>query len=183
MNDQDKERWAISRTEHLAQGEALREQTPWNDHSAWAPTADRPDPISLLQEQDASRVQHLVPIKYGRMSESAFAFFRGSAAVMAADLAGTPTSGLQVQLCCDAHLSNFGIFATLMLALILGFEMNEAASISIIGTTAAPKATLSRSGTPESLSRSGSMPATLHSPPARMQVGSGTWYSRCAAVP
>jgi uncharacterized protein (DUF2252 family) len=104
-------------------GKTLREQVAYSGHSDWAPAADRPDPISLLQAQDASRVQHLVPIKYGRMVESAFAFLRGSAVVMAADLAGTPTSGLQVQLCGDAHISNFGVFATPERKLV--FDVND----------------------------------------------------------
>jgi uncharacterized protein (DUF2252 family) len=77
----------------------------------------------LLQAQDTSRVQHLLPIKYGRMVESAFAFLRGSAVVMAADLDGTPTSGLQVQLCGDAHISNFGVFATPERKLV--FDLND----------------------------------------------------------
>jgi uncharacterized protein (DUF2252 family) len=101
----------------------LREQASWIDHSEWAPAADRPDPISLLQAQDVSRVQHLVPIKYGRMVESAFAFLRGSAVVMAADLAGTPTSGLLTQLCGDAHISNSGVFATPERKLV--FDVND----------------------------------------------------------
>ena len=101
----------------------MREQASWIDHSEWAPAADRPDPISLLQAQDVSRVQHLLPIKYGRMVESAFAFLRGSAVVMAADLAGTPTSGLLTQLCGDAHISNSGVFATPERKLV--FDVND----------------------------------------------------------
>jgi uncharacterized protein (DUF2252 family) len=123
MTDKQKEAWSNSRQERQAQGKALREQTPWNDHHKWAPAADRPDPISLLQAQDASRLQHLVPIKYGRMVESAFAFLRGSAVVMAADLAGTPASGLQAQLCGDAHIANFGVFATPERKLV--FDVND----------------------------------------------------------
>jgi uncharacterized protein (DUF2252 family) len=104
-------------------GKALRRDVPISSHGDWSPAADRPDPISLLQAQDVGRLQHLLPIKYGRMVESAFAFLRGSAVVMAADLAGTPTSGLQVQLCGDAHISNFGVFATPERKLV--FDVND----------------------------------------------------------
>jgi uncharacterized protein (DUF2252 family) len=85
--------------------------------------AGRPDPIDLLQAQDTGRLQHLLPIKYGRMVGSPFAFLRGSAAVMAADLAFTPATGLRVQLCGDAHLSNFGVFATPERNLV--FDIND----------------------------------------------------------
>ena len=80
-------------------------------HGEWAPASDRRDPVELLEEQAASRVPELVPIRYGRMLVSPFTFFRGAAYPMAADLAGEPRTGLQVQLCGDAHLSNFGAFA------------------------------------------------------------------------
>jgi len=123
MTDKQEESWTNSREERQAKGKALREQASWNKHGEWAPAAGRPDPIGLLQAQDVSRVQHLVPIKYGRMVESAFAFLRGSAVVMAADLAGTPTSGLLVQLCGDAHISNFGVFATPERKLV--FDVND----------------------------------------------------------
>ena len=96
---------------------------PRESHAEWSPSEHRVDPINLLQEQDASRVQHLVPIKYGRMLESAFAFFRGSAALMAADLQSSPTTGLQAMLCGDAHLSNFGIFASPERRMI--FDIND----------------------------------------------------------
>ena len=95
-----------------AVGKAAREHTPRSCHGDWKAAENREDPIAILEAQGASRVQELLPIRYGRMATSAFAFFRGAAAVMAADLAKTPTSGLQVQLCGDAHLSNFGIFAS-----------------------------------------------------------------------
>jgi uncharacterized protein (DUF2252 family) len=93
-------------------GKALRETVPRSSHGDWAPAADRLDPISLLQAQDEGRLQHLVPIKYGRMLGSPFAFLRGSATVMAADLAGTPITDQVCILCGDAHISNFGIFAS-----------------------------------------------------------------------
>lgn len=100
------------RAERSEQGKEYRITVPRKVHGDWAPAPDRPDPIALLRAQDDGRLQHLLPIKYGRMAASPFAFLRGSAAVMAADLAATPTTGLEVQLCGDAHLSNFGIFAT-----------------------------------------------------------------------
>lgn len=111
------------RSQRHAYGESLREQVPHSSHGAWLPGPDRSDPISLLQEQDVSRVQFLVPIKYGRMVASPFAFLRGSAAVMAADLSNTPTTGLEVQLCGDAHISNFGVFATPERKLV--FDLND----------------------------------------------------------
>ena len=84
---------------------------PRSAHGEWEPAADRRDPVELLEEQAASRVPELVPIRYGRMLVSPFTFFRGAAYPMAADLAGAPRTGLEVQLCGDAHLSNFGAFA------------------------------------------------------------------------
>src|ERR1700691_947614 len=98
--------------ERSARGKAAREESPRSRHAAWEPWAERPDPVALLEEQAVTRVPELVPIRYGRMMASAFAFFRGAAYVMAADLASTPRSGLNVQLCGDAHLSNFGGFAS-----------------------------------------------------------------------
>lgn len=88
-------------------GKAQRKQAPRSAHGDWQPAADRPGPIGLLKAQDKDRLQHLVPIKYGRMLESPFAFLRGSAVVMAADLASTPVTGIDAVLCGDAHLSNF----------------------------------------------------------------------------
>ena len=96
--------------ERAATGRAARAIAPRTAHGEWAPAADRRDPVELLEEQAASRVQELVPIRYGRMLVSPFTFFRGAAYPMAADLAGAPRTGLEVQLCGDAHLSNFGAF-------------------------------------------------------------------------
>ena len=93
-------------------GRAARAHTPRSSHAGWRAGEDREDPIAILQAQAESRVEELVPIRYGRMLSSPFAFYRGAAAIMAADLTYTPTSGLDVQLCGDAHLSNFGIFAS-----------------------------------------------------------------------
>ena len=102
---------------------ALRKQAPRGSHGEWSPAPDRPDPLDLLQAQDQGRLEHLLPIKYGRMLESPFAFLRGSAVVMAADLATTPATGLDVVLCGDAHLSNFGVFATPERKLV--FDIND----------------------------------------------------------
>lgn len=102
----------LSADERSANGRALREQVPRASHAGWKPAEDRVDPVDLLSKSNAGRIPELIPIRFGRMSESPFAFFRGAAALMAADLANTPTSGLRVQACGDAHLMNFGGFAT-----------------------------------------------------------------------
>ena len=96
----------------MARGRDARKQAPRSSHGRWAPAADRPDPIALLEEQAESRVPSLVPIRYGRMLVSPFTFYRGAALIMASDLAATPQSGVTVQLCGDAHLSNFGLFGS-----------------------------------------------------------------------
>ena len=97
--------------ERAERGKAARTVAPRSGHGEWEPSADRRDPVDLLEEQAASRVPELVPIRYGRMLVSPFTFFRGAAYPMAADLAGAAESGLRVQLCGDAHLSNFGVFS------------------------------------------------------------------------
>ena len=102
---------AIGQQRH-DQGHGLRKAVPRSAHGDWQPAAERGDPIEVLEAQAESRVPELVPIRYGRMAESPFAFFRGGAAIMAMDLATTPTNGLAVQACGDAHVSNFGQFAT-----------------------------------------------------------------------
>jgi uncharacterized protein (DUF2252 family) len=101
-----------TRAERYAAGKALRSKAPRSSHAEWAPDPERPDPISILEEANKTRLEHLVPIRFGRMSLSAFAFYRGTADIMANDLAKTPVSGIQAQLCGDAHLSNFGVFAS-----------------------------------------------------------------------
>ncbi len=113
----------LSPSERAAAGKAARKKTPRFSHAAFEPGLNRPDAVELLQEQAESRVPDLVPIRYGRMLSSPFAFFRGAAYVMASDLAGTPTSGLDVQLCGDAHLSNFGGFASPERSLL--FDLND----------------------------------------------------------
>jgi uncharacterized protein (DUF2252 family) len=98
--------------ERVSRGRRSRTLLPRTTHGDWAPAADRPDPIAILEQQAVTRVPDLVPIRHGRMAASAFAFYRGAAAVMAADLGATDQTGLTVQLCGDAHLANFGGFAS-----------------------------------------------------------------------
>jgi uncharacterized protein (DUF2252 family) len=109
--------------ERRAQGKQARDRTPLSSHADWAPATDRPDPVGLLEEQDATREPDLVPVRHGRMLVSPFTFYRGTAKVMATDLDGTPTAGLNVQLCGDAHLSNFGAFASPERRLL--FDVND----------------------------------------------------------
>jgi uncharacterized protein (DUF2252 family) len=106
-----------------ARGEDARAAVPRESHAVFDPSADRPDPLTLLEEQAKSRVPDLVPVRWGRMAASPFAFFRGAALPMASDLAGTPVSGLAVQACGDAHLSNFGIFGSAERLLV--FDVND----------------------------------------------------------
>ena len=101
-----------TRFERKNMGRALRQAVPLSSQSQWTPAADRPDPVSLLKGQDEGRIEKLIPIRYGRMLVSPFTFFRGSAILMATDLAHTPATGIEALLCGDAHLSNFGVFAT-----------------------------------------------------------------------
>ena len=109
--------------ERRGRGKEARDRTPRSSHSGWAPATDRPDPVGLLQEQNRAREPDLVPVRHGRMLVSPFTFYRGGATIMAADLAGTPTAGLQVQLCGDAHLSNFGAFGSPERRLL--FDLND----------------------------------------------------------
>ena len=104
-------------------GRARRERAPRRGHAKWEPPPGRPDPVGILQEQARTRVADLVPIRYGRMAASPFAYFRGAAAPMTWDLAHTPTSGIRVQACGDAHLLNFGIFAAPDRRLV--FDVND----------------------------------------------------------
>jgi uncharacterized protein (DUF2252 family) len=109
--------------QRVARGRAARAEAPRSAHGRWAPAPDRPDPVDLLEEQAASRVPQLVPIRYGRMLVSPFTFYRGAALIMASDLAATPVSGVTMQLCGDAHLSNFGLFGTPERRMI--FDIND----------------------------------------------------------
>src|SRR6266581_8582093 len=101
-----------SRAELHQLGKSLRDKCPRESHAEWKRAAKRPDPIVLLEESNKGRIQELIPVRYGRMLISPFTWYRGSALNMAADLALTPTSGLRVQCCGDAHLCNFGAYAT-----------------------------------------------------------------------
>ncbi|MET4058743.1 uncharacterized protein (DUF2252 family) [Arthrobacter sp. UYP6] len=108
--------------ERVARGKGCREKTPLSSHAGWAPAPDRPDPVALLEEQNLTRDSDLVPVRHGRMLASPFTFYRGAAKVMAADLKDTPRAGLSVQLCGDAHLSNFGLFASPERNLLFGLN-------------------------------------------------------------
>jgi uncharacterized protein (DUF2252 family) len=109
--------------ERRARGKEARDRAPLSSHGGWTPASDRPDPVALLEEQNRTREPDLVPVRHGRMLVSPFTFYRGAAKIMAADLASTPTAGLQVQLCGDAHLSNFGVFASPERRLL--FDLND----------------------------------------------------------
>jgi len=109
--------------ERKARGLEARDLAPVSSHAGWKPAADRPDPVALLEEQNLTREPDLVPVRHGRMMVSPFTFYRGAAKIMAADLNGTPTAQLVVQLCGDAHLSNFGVFASPERRLL--FDLND----------------------------------------------------------
>jgi hypothetical protein len=101
-----------SADERRALGKALRDAVPRASHAGWKPHQGRRDPVEIVSASNGGRILDMVPIRFGRMATSPFAFYRGAAALMAADLAHTPTSGLRVQACGDAHLMNFGGFGT-----------------------------------------------------------------------
>jgi uncharacterized protein (DUF2252 family) len=113
----------LSVAERVARGKQARKEIPRAGHALYEPPSTRPDPVDLLERQAKTRVPELVPIRYGRMLVSPFTFYRGAAAIMAQDLAATPRSGLTVQCCGDAHLSNFGVFASPERALV--FDVND----------------------------------------------------------
>ena len=113
----------LSVAERVARGKAARAEVPRSRHAAFEPSPDRVDPVTLLERQAETRVPELVPIRYGRMLVSPFTFYRGAALIMAQDLAATPRSGLNVQCCGDAHLSNFGVFASPERRLV--FDIND----------------------------------------------------------
>jgi len=112
-----------SMDERKAAGQQTRKQTPPSSHTGWRPAADRPDPVALLEAQNLTREPDLVPVRHGRMMVSPFTFYRGAAKIMAADLKDTPVAGLDAQLCGDAHLSNFGLFASPERRLV--FDLND----------------------------------------------------------
>lgn len=109
--------------ERRLRGRALRANVPRSSHARRAEAPNRPDPIALLEQQETTRVPELIPIRHARMRVSPFAFFRGSAIVMAGDLAHTPATGIQTQLCGDAHLANFGVYASPERSLL--FDVND----------------------------------------------------------
>src|ERR1700735_2058290 len=109
--------------ERAERGKAARSAIPRNSPAASDPPADRPDPVGLLERQATTRLPDLVPVRYSRMLASPFSYFRGAALPMATDLAATPVSGLAVQACGDAHLSNFGVYASPERALV--FDLND----------------------------------------------------------
>jgi uncharacterized protein (DUF2252 family) len=113
----------LSVAERVARGKAARAEVPRNSHAAYTPSPVRADPLDVLERQATTRVPELVPIRYGRMLVSPFTFYRGAAMIMAGDLAATPRSGITVQCCGDAHLSNFGVFASPERRLV--FDLND----------------------------------------------------------
>ncbi len=112
-----------SLAERQESGRAARDRAPWASHAEWAEAPDRTDPLDAIEADDEGRIEALVPIRHARMLATPFTFYRGSASVMAADLASTPTGGIDVQLCGDAHLSNFGIFASPARRMV--FDVND----------------------------------------------------------
>jgi uncharacterized protein (DUF2252 family) len=113
----------LTPAERAQRGKAARAAVPRGGHAVYDPPADRPDPVGLLERQATTRLPDLVPVRYGRMAASPFTYFRGAALSMAADLAATPVSGLAVQACGDAHLLNFGVYASPERALV--FDLND----------------------------------------------------------
>ncbi|KUO23123.1 DUF2252 domain-containing protein [Streptomyces dysideae] len=112
-----------TRATRASQGKTARKHIPRSAHATWLPSVDRPDPVAVLERQGRDRLTELLPVRYARMAASPFAFLRGSAAVMAGDLAASPHTGLTVQLCGDAHLLNFGLYASPERALL--FDLND----------------------------------------------------------
>ena len=102
----------LSRAERMANGKALRRDVPRTSHAEFRRARGRPDPVSVLEAQNATRIKELVPVRMARMLTSPFAFLRGSAAIMAGDLASFPRTDLEVMACGDMHLMNFGLFAS-----------------------------------------------------------------------
>ena len=113
----------LTPAQRAQRGKAARADAPRDSHAVFDPPPGRPDPVALLQEQEVSRVTELVPVRHARMMVSPFSYFRGAALAMASDLAGTPVSGLAVQACGDAHLSNFGVFGSAERRLV--FDVND----------------------------------------------------------
>jgi len=110
-------------TRRRANGKELRERAPRESHAGWKPAKDRPDPLELIEQNNAGRQKELIPLRMGRMAQSPFAFLRGAAAVMDGDLSGTPNSGIDVVICGDAHLNNFGFYGTPQRDVV--FDLND----------------------------------------------------------
>jgi len=106
-----------------AEGKAIRRAIPRESHAGWTPGKDRPDPMKLMAQSNQGRQEHLVPLRMGRMAASPFAFLRGSACVMAADLSTSPISGIPVVMCGDAHVNNFGLYGTPQREVV--FDLND----------------------------------------------------------
>jgi hypothetical protein len=119
----DTELARMTPAERAVRGKAARAKVPLESHARFDPPPNRPDPIALLEEQAATRQPELVPVRHGRMTASPFAYYRGAALPMASDLSATPVSGLAVQACGDAHLSNFGLFGSPERRLV--FDIND----------------------------------------------------------
>jgi len=119
--DQFAVQWSVE--QQRAAGRDQRRRVPRSAHAEWSPPPTRPDPVAVLEGEERDRVQELLPIRHARMAASPFAFLRGSAAVMAADLASMPSTSIMVQSCGDCHLSNFGVFATPERRLV--FDIND----------------------------------------------------------
>ncbi|MFJ9032571.1 DUF2252 domain-containing protein [Streptomyces sp. NPDC102274] len=117
------DRRILSPRERADRGRAARKRAPRSSHAGFTPAGGRPDPVDVVEEQSAARVPELVPLRYGRMTESPFRFYRGAAAIMAGDLASTPTSGIGAQLCGDAHLMNFRLLGSPERRLV--FDIND----------------------------------------------------------
>ena len=176
----------LSVEERAARGKAARAEVPRSVHAAWEPPPHRPIPVELLEEQAQTRVPELVPIRYGRMLVSPFTFYRGAAYLMASDLAGRPRSGLHVQLCGDAHLSNFGMFAAPDRRLIFSVnDFDETLPGAVRVGREAPGCELRRRGPRPRLRRQGA--GSHHGGRARVPRGHGAvcgdaeprlWYSR-----
>lgn len=123
VSDKSKERVFLSLDERVKRGKAMRKAVPRESHAHWQPSSKRKDPIKILEQSNLGRLPGLIPVRYGRMIRSPFTFLRGSASLMAYDLASTPSTGEYVQACGDCHLMNFGLFATPERNLI--FDMND----------------------------------------------------------
>ena len=123
LEEELKPKERVTREESRAYGKSLRKQAPRSSHAAWEVKQDRQHAMDLLRDQEKDRMQSLLPIRHQRMAESPFSFYRGAAIIMADDLAHTPTTGVRVQACGDAHLANFGIFASAERRLV--FDIND----------------------------------------------------------